>query len=478
MIKKLIDKKIIFFSILLFFVTQNIFAISTDFDEVYISNFLENQLLEMQDYINQIYQEKVYAEKFNQLKNKWMPKFNLTSGTGYSYDTDYRNENPHGFYYSNIFTFSQKLPLGISMDAGLFSFSGNLDNDKILHSFEYLGSLQFTVPVMSYIFGFTDSLLYSEKYETQNYLNYTSISSKISKKQITNLLKEYIGMYLFYLELINLYIDKENTLLEKQKDVEKLFLDGQISFSEVINNKNQILQNSNSYNDVNYKLNQIITLLENSGCDISKIKFDLEDWILYCNKNEKSIYDEFINYDYQFYQLQSQWINTVKSYNHSFPCLNISLTTTPTGTQRNYCEGNTSLLESFSYYWSTVDSCKINLSLSMKINLMSYDEAFVNKKILEIEKNMFEENLSLLSKKRIEEENRRNKNSQYYFSIYENAKKTYLQEQELFISVENMYEKALISKYDYLSSKFYLQELYFDYVEKYLKYYSFLLSCF
>ena len=81
-------------------------------------------------------------------------------------------------------------------------------------------------------------------------------------------------------------------------------------------------------------------------------------------------------------------------------------------------------------------------------------------------------------KKRIEEENRRNKNSQYYLSLYENAKKTYFQEQELFISVENMYEKALISKYDYLSSKFYLQELYFDYVEKYLNYYSFLLSCF
>lgn len=478
MIKKYFDKKVILFFISLIFMTKNIFAISFNYDEVYISNFIESQILEMQEYKNQIYQEKIYEEKYNQLKNKWMPNFYLTSETDYSYDTDYRNEYPHGFYYSNIFTFSQKLPLGISMDAGLFSFSGNLDNDKILHSFEYLGSLQFSVPVMSYIFGFTDSLLYSEKYETQNYLNYTSISSKISKKQITNLLKEYIGMYLFYLELINLYIDKENTLLEKQKDVEKLFLDGQISFSEVINNKNQILQNSNSYNDVNYKLNQIITLLENSGCDISKIKFGLEDWILYCNKNEKSIYDEFINYDYQFYQLQSQWINTVKSYNQSFPYLNISLTTTQTGTQRNYFEENTSLLESFSYYWSTVDSCIINLSLSMKINLMSYDEVFVNKKIFQIQKKMFEENLSLLSKKRIDETNRRNKNNQYYLSVFENAKQVYLQEQEIFNSHENMYKNSLISKYDYLSSKFYLQELYFDYVEKYLNYYSFLLSCF
>ena len=105
---------------------------------------------------------------------------------------------------------------------------------------------------------------------------------------------------------------------------------------------------------------------------------------MYCNKNEKSIYDEFINYDYQFYQLQSQWINTVKSYNQSFPCLNISLTTTPTGTQRNYCEENTSLLESFSYYWSTVDSCKINLSLSMKINLMSYP--FLELNVLQVMK--------------------------------------------------------------------------------------------
>lgn len=478
MIKKVIGKKFQIILIVLFLLSKNIFAISSDFDEVYISNFLENQLLQMQDYKNQIYQEKIYQEKYNQLQNKWMPNFNLTYGTGYSFDSDYRNEYPHGFYYSSNLNFSQKLPLGISMEADLFSFSGNLDNDNIFHSFNYFGSLQFSIPLMSYVFGFTENIIYSDKNENQNYFNYTKLSSKITKKQITNFLIENIGKYLYYLEVTKFYLDKENILLEKQNDIEKMFLNGQISFSELINNKNEILQNSNLYNDVCYQLNQIIILLENSGCDVSKINFDLDDWISFCNKNENSICENFINYDYQFYQLQSKWINTVKSYKQSFPCLNISLTTTPTGTQRNYCEENTSLLESFSYYWSTVDSCKINLSLSMKINLMSYDEAFVNKKILEIEKNMFEENLSLLSKKRIEEENRRNKNSQYYLSLYVNSKKTYLQEQELFISVENMYEKALISKYDYLSSKFYLEELYFDYVEKYLNYYSFLLSCF
>ena len=119
--------------------------------------------------------------------------------------------------------------------------------------------------------------------------------------------------------------------------------------------------------------------------------FNLQDWILYCNKNENSICDDFINYDYQFYQLQSQWINNVKSYNQSFPNLYISFSTTPTGTKRNYFEENLSSLESFSYYWSTVDSCQINLSLSMKINLMSYDDVFVNKKILEVEKKLFEQ---------------------------------------------------------------------------------------
>ena len=287
-----------------------------------------------------------------------------------------------------------------------------------------------------------------------------------------------IGRYLYTFELVNFYSAKEKVLTEKQNDIEKMFLEGQLSFSELINVKNEILQNSNFYNDVNYKLNQIITLLENSGCDVSKIKFDLEDWILYCSKNENSICDDFINYDYQFYQLQSQWINNVKSYNQSFPNLYISFSTIPTGTKRNYFEENLSSLESFSYYWSTVDSCQINLSLSMKINLMSYDEVFVNKKNFQIQKKMFEENLSLLSKKRIYETNRRNKNNQYYLSVFENAKQAYLQEQEIFNSHENMYKNSLISKYDYLSSKFYLQELYFDYVEKYLNYYSFLLSCF
>ena len=186
----------------------------------------------------------------------------------------------------------------------------------------------------------------------------------------------------------------------------------------------------------------------------------------------------FVNLDNQFYQLQSQWMNTVKSYNQSFPNLNLSFSTTPTGTKRNYFEENLSSLESFSYYWSTVDSCQINLSLSMKINLMSYDDVFVNKKILEVEKKLFEQKLSLLSKKRVEETQRRNKNYQYYFSLYENAKIIYFQEKEIFASHEKMYQNSLISKYDYLSSKFYLQQLYFGYVEKYLNYYSFLLSCF
>ena len=478
MIKNYLQKNIIFFLIYLLFAFQNVFASSSNCDVESISDFIESQLYQMQDYKNQIYQEKIYEEKYNQLKNKWMPNFNVSSGTGYSFDSDYRNENPHDFYYSSTLNFSQKLPLGIYLDAQLFSFSGNLDNDKILPSFDYLGILNFSIPVMSYIFGFAENLIYIEKNENQNYLNYISTNSKIIKNQIANFLKENIGRYLYYSELVNFYADKEKVLLEKQSDIGKLFLDGQVSFSEMINIKNEILQNSNSYNDSFFELNQIVVLLENSGCDVSKINFNLQDWILYCNKNENPVSKNFVNLDNQFYQLQSQWMNTVKSYNQSFPNLNLSFSTTPTGTQRNYFEENFSLLESFSYYWSTVDSCKINLSLSMKINLMSYDDVFVNKKILEIEKKIFEENLSLLSKKRNEELNRRNKNYQYYFSLYENAKIIYFQEKEIFASHEKMYQNSLISKYDYLSSKFYLQQLYFDYVEKYLNYYSFLLSCF
>jgi hypothetical protein len=44
MIKKYFDKKVILFFISLIFMTKNIFAISFNYDEVYISNFLENQL--------------------------------------------------------------------------------------------------------------------------------------------------------------------------------------------------------------------------------------------------------------------------------------------------------------------------------------------------------------------------------------------------------------------------------------------------
>ena len=201
MIKKYFYKTSIYFFFILFFTSQNIFAISSDFDEMNISNFLESQLFEMQDYKNQIYQEELYEEKYNQLKNKWMPNFNLTSVTGYSYDSDYRNEYPHGFYYSSKINFSQKLPLGISFDADLFSFTGNLNNDKILHSFDYLGSLQFSIPVMSYIFGFTESLIYSEKNESQNYFNYTTAYSRLTRKQIENFLKENICRYLYYYEL-------------------------------------------------------------------------------------------------------------------------------------------------------------------------------------------------------------------------------------------------------------------------------------
>ena len=186
MIKYYLQKNKISFLICLLFAFQNVFASSSNCDVESIWNFIESQLYQMQDYKNQIYQEEIYEKKYNQLKNKWMQNFNVSSGTGYSFDSDYRNENPHDFYYSSTLNFSQKLPLGIYLDAQLFSFSGNLDNDKILHSFDYLGSLNFSIPVMSYIFGFAENLIYIEKNENQNYLNYTSTNSKIIKNQIAN----------------------------------------------------------------------------------------------------------------------------------------------------------------------------------------------------------------------------------------------------------------------------------------------------
>ena len=45
------------------------------------------------------------------------------------------------------------------------------------------------------------NLIFIEKNETQNYLNYTTIGSKITKKQIANFLKENIGRYLYNFEL-------------------------------------------------------------------------------------------------------------------------------------------------------------------------------------------------------------------------------------------------------------------------------------
>ena len=101
-----------------------------------------------------------------------------------------------------------------------------------------------------------------------------------------------------------------------------------------------------------------------------------------------------------------------------------------------------------------------------------------NKKIFENEKKRFEINLNSLSERRKNEIDRRKKDLAYYLAQVENSYQIFLQEKEVAKSYEELYKNDFINKYDLLNFQFYIEELYLDYVKKYLVYINFLLSCF
>ncbi len=471
-------KKKLLILFLICIVSNFLFSVNSENIENEIENFLDSQFVNLYEYKNFIFLKENYFLQMNQLKNKWMPNISFSSSSSYGYNPLEEENYIPGFYYNSSLSLSQKIPLGIMFNADLFSFSGNLQNQEILHQFDYIGKLEFSIPLMNYLFGFTDSLVYLDKYENNNFSNYVNLYLNLNKQKLYNLLSEYIGNYLFHLSMIEFFQKKERMLLDYQKDIEDLFSSGQISFSEIISVKKQLIELRNSFNNEIQELNFVKNNLENLGCDVSKINFDLYKWLSHCKSLDEKKYLNFSEYDFEFYQLQQQWINTIKSYTNNFPNLNFSLTTTPLGINKSYLQESSSVLESFSYYWGTVDSCKINLSLSIKFSLMEYDDIYINKKIFENEKKRFELNLTSLSNRREKEIDKRRKDLAYYFNQTENSYQIFLQEKAMLSSYEQMYKNGTINKYDYFNSKFYVEELYLDYVKKYFNYINFILSCY
>lgn len=471
-------KKSLLILFLICIVSNFLFSINSENIENEVENFLNSQFVNLYEYKNFIFLKENYFLQMNQLKNKWMPNISFSSSSSYGYNPLEEENFIHGFNYTSSLNFSQKIPLGIILNADLFSFSGNLKSQEFLHQFDYIGRVEFSIPLMNYLFGFADSLVYVDKYENNNFSNYVNLYLKLNKQKLYNLLSEYIGEYLFHLSMIEFFQKKERMLLDYQKDNADLFSSGQISFSEIISVKKQLIELRNSFNNEIQELNFVKNNLESLGCDVSNLNFDLSKWIVYCKSLEKDSCLNFSEYDFEFYQLQQQWINTIKSYTSIFPNLNFSLTTTPLGKNKSYLQESSSVLESFSYYWGTIDSCKINLSLSMKFSLMEYDDIYINKKIFENEKKRLELNLNSLSKRREKEIDKRKKDLEYYSNQTENSYQLFLQEKEVSKSYEQMYQNNYINKYDYLNVQFYVEQLYLDYIRKYLDYVNFILSCY
>ena len=107
---------------------------------------------------------------------------------------------------------------------------------------------------------------------------------------------------------------------------------------------------------------------------------------------------------------------------------------------------------------------------------MEYDDVYINKTKFELEKQKYQYNISMLSKRKIEEVERRLEQKEYYFAQLQNVKKVYIQENELLSSYESMYKNELLNKYDLLNARFYVKELYLNFAKKYLDYCNFILS--
>ena len=110
-----------------------------------ITTFLDSQFVSLYEYKNFIYQKENFFLQIKQLENKWMPNVSFSASSSYGYNPLESENLVHGFNYNSSLNFSQKIPLGILFNADLFSFSGNLKEQEILHQYNYIGKLEFFI---------------------------------------------------------------------------------------------------------------------------------------------------------------------------------------------------------------------------------------------------------------------------------------------------------------------------------------------
>lgn len=463
-------KKILFIFSNLFFITF-VYANDLDFN---IQDFIENQINNVYDYKKQFYQDRINHEQIKQINNKWMPRLYFDSQFKYNYNPLFEESYIHGFNYSNMLSFNQKLPLGMYVSGELFSYTGVYQDKDLIHLFNYLGVFEFSIPLLSYLFGYINDLSYIDMNEKNNFVNCINLNKKFTEAKILNVIITQVGLFLYLKELTDFYLKKENFLLEYKSKFEQMLINNQISLSELLDVNQEILENNKLYNEAMKNFISIKDELNKIGVKTSEIDFDVEQWIAYCCDLDLNISDVF--YDNEFYFLQQQWIEKSKSYLNMLPTLNISLITTPLSSDEYNLQKSKSFLEDFSYHWGTIENFDVKLNFSIRINLMSYDDVYINRKKLEYEKKIFDVNLHSLSQKRIMNQINKNENLQYYINYSKTSYEYYLQEKKQFTWFNEMFQKNLISKYELDSTQLYVEQLYLDFIKSVLDYINFDLS--
>lgn len=459
------NKKLLFILLFSFFTFTKNFANEKMKFEV-IEKFLQEKINTNSDYLCS--EQENYILKENNKENiyQWMPKISISFSPTYSY-LGYEEEQYQNNYNSYMsFLVSQKLPLGINAECALSSYNSYLESKKLHNNYQFLGNINMYIPLFAYVAGLTKDIINKEKNKNNITNDLITINTIINYLKTKAEIINTIGNYLYIIEAESL-LNEELELYKKYSyDMEILYENKQISFYEKENVKKQVNELEDEYNSLLLNKLDMINNCKLYSLNIWDCGFELSQWIKYCSVIIEKEINESYKTDKAALIMQIEWLDSVQEIVEEMPTLCLTTSVNPNVQKYNY----DNFISNFNSYWASAQTWNCNCSISVNIPLFDYNENYLKRKIVKLERNNYHKKLKELSRKKEFEINKNKEKIVLSYKVYQNAENNY----RLELSKQEDYQKLLelgdINFYDYQFSVINCKQSLLDSQRKYLDY--------
>lgn len=431
-----------------------------------IKQFIDKLIRMNFDYVCSQKENEILNESNKENIYQWMPKFSMSFSPSYSY-LGYEEEKFQNDYSSTMsLLFSQKIPLGIYSEGVLSSYSNYLENDQIKNDYQFIGNINMYIPVFAYFAGLSKDIIINEKLKRNMINDIVSLNSVVNYLDTKSKIINSIGNYLYILECERLLIEKINIYKKYFQDIQLMYEQKQISFYEKETINDQIRKLQTEYNDLVINKFELISDFKLYNIEINEINFNLEQWIEYCEKTFSKKIETNYQIDIEALSMQIEWLDNVQDIIEDMPTLCVSTNVNPNVKKNNYDK----FLSTFNSYWASTQTWNCECSISVNIPLFDYNENYLKKRIIKLQRENYKIKLRELSNKKEFEINKNKELISITYEIFQNTNDLYNIEMEKQNDYKKLYEMGNVNYYDYQFSLIECKQLLLDSQRKYLDY--------